>query len=127
MQDARAVQVTVYLRESDQWRGKPLPLAILSYLRTENALAACIVQSVGGISRTSIGYHQPPDFDVGRPLPIVIIFVHTDEHVKRVLPSKEIAAHRLIVRENVVFEQADIARISEQKISARFEPGIVKS
>lgn len=68
MQDARAVQVTVYLRESDQWRGKPLPLAILSYLRTENALAACIVQSVGGISRTSIGYHQPPDFDVGPPI-----------------------------------------------------------
>jgi PII-like signaling protein len=42
-------------------------------------------------------------------LPVVIFFVDTDEHVSRVLPMlKEMAAHRLIVRENVVIEQGNL-------------------
>ena len=37
------------------------------------------------------------------------VFVDTDEHVNRVLPKlKEMAAHRLIVRENVVLEQGNL-------------------
>jgi hypothetical protein len=36
-------------------------------------------------------------------------FVDTDEHVGRVLPRlREMAAHRLIVRENVVIEQGSL-------------------
>ena len=45
----------------------------------------------------------------GGKLPVIIIFVDTDEHVSRVLPTlKEMAAHRLIVRENVVLEQGNL-------------------
>ena len=44
--------------------------------------------------------------DAGGKLPLVIIFVDTEEHVSRVLPKlREMASHRLIVRENVVIEQ----------------------
>jgi PII-like signaling protein len=47
--------------------------------------------------------------DAGGQLPVIIIFVDTDEHVGRVLPTlKEMAAHRLIVRENVVIEQGSL-------------------
>jgi PII-like signaling protein len=47
--------------------------------------------------------------DVGGQLPVVIVFVDTDEHVSRVLPRlKEMAAHRLIVRENIVIEQGNL-------------------
>ncbi len=47
--------------------------------------------------------------DAGGQLPVIIIFVDRDEHVGRVLPKlKEMAAHRLIVRENVVLEQGNI-------------------
>jgi PII-like signaling protein len=47
--------------------------------------------------------------EVGGKLPLIIIFVDTDEHVYRVLPSlKEMAAHRLIVRQNVVLEQGNL-------------------
>jgi len=42
-------------------------------------------------------------------LPLVLTFVDTDEHVSRVLPKlKEMASHRLIVRENVVVEQGSL-------------------
>jgi PII-like signaling protein len=47
--------------------------------------------------------------EVGGKLPVIIIFVDRDEHVNRVLPTlKEMAAQRLIVRENVVLEQGNL-------------------
>ena len=47
--------------------------------------------------------------EAGGELPVVISFVDTDEHVNRVLPKlREMAAHRLIVRENVVIEQGSL-------------------
>jgi uncharacterized protein len=47
--------------------------------------------------------------DAGGKLPLVLVFVDTDEHVNRVLPHlREMAAHRLIVRENVVIEQGSL-------------------
>jgi PII-like signaling protein len=47
--------------------------------------------------------------DAGGNLPLVLTFVDIDEHVQRVLPRlKEMASHRLIVRENVVVEQGSL-------------------
>ncbi|MGH9501796.1 MAG: DUF190 domain-containing protein [Terriglobales bacterium] len=42
-------------------------------------------------------------------LPVIIIFIDTDEHVICVLPKlNALAAHRLIVGENVVLEQGNL-------------------
>jgi PII-like signaling protein len=103
-----AVQVTNYLNESDRWHGKPLHLAILNYLHEENAFAACVFHAVGGfLGRQRVKTSHL--VDAGGKLPVIIIFVDTDEHVSRVLPKlKEMAAHRLIVRENVVLEQGNL-------------------
>ncbi len=47
--------------------------------------------------------------EAGGRLPVIIIFVDTDDHVNRVLPTlKEMAVHRLMVRENVVLEQGNL-------------------
>ena len=105
---AMAVQVTIYLNEADQWRHKPLHMEILNYLHKENAYAATAVHCVAGF----LGRHRVQTshlVEAGGKLPVIIIFVDTDEHVSRVLPTlKEMAAHRLIVRENVVLEQGDM-------------------
>jgi PII-like signaling protein len=108
MPDAMAVQVTIYLNESDKWHSKPLHMAILNYLHDENVFAACTLHAVGGF----LGRHRVKTshlVDAGGKLPVIIIFVDTDEHVSRVLPTlKEMATHRLIVRENVVLEQGNL-------------------
>ena len=103
-----AVQVTIYLNEADQWHHRPLHLAILSYLRKENAYAATAIRCVAGfLGRQLVGTAHLVEAG-GKP-PVIIIFVDTDEHVNRVLPTlKEMAAHRLIVRENVVIEQGSL-------------------
>jgi PII-like signaling protein len=108
MPDQMAVQVTIYLMEGDRWQGRPLHVEILNYLHQENAYAAVAVRAVGGfLGRMRVKSSHL--VDAGGKLPVVIIFVDTDEHVSRVLPKlKEMAAHRLIVRENVVIEQGSL-------------------
>ena len=108
MANGMAVQVTIYLNESDQWHHRPLHAEILNYLRQENVYAAIALHAGAGF----LGRQQVKTshlVDAGGKLPLIIIFVDTDEHVGRVLPKlKEMAAHRLIVRENVVLEQGNL-------------------
>ncbi len=108
MPDAMAVQVTIYLNESDRWQGRPLNMAILNYLHDENVYAATTLHCVAGfLGRQRVRTSHL--VDAGGKLPVIIIFVDTDEHVSRVLPKiKEMAAHRLVVRENVVIEQGNL-------------------
>jgi PII-like signaling protein len=108
MANGMAVQVTIYLNESDQWHHRPLHAEILNYLRQENVYAATALHAAAGF----LGRQQVKTshlVDAGGKLPLIIIFVDTDEHVGRVLRKlKEMAAHRLIVRENVVLEQGNL-------------------
>ncbi len=108
MPDAMAVQVTIYLNEADQWHHRPLHVEILNYLRRENVYAATAIHAVAGF----LGRHRVQTshlVDAGGKLLVIIIFVDTDEHVNRVLPRlKEMAAHRLMVRENVALEQGSL-------------------
>jgi uncharacterized protein len=108
MPNAMAVQVTIYLDEADQWHRRPLHMEILNYLRQENVYAATALHAVAGfLGRQRVKTSRL--VDAGGKLPVIIIFVDTDEHVSRVLPRlKEMAAHRLIVRENVVIEQGNL-------------------
>jgi PII-like signaling protein len=108
MASAMAVQVTMYLNEADQWHRRPLHMEVLNYLRKEGVYAATAVHTVAGF----LGRHKVETshlVDAGGKLPVVITFVDTDEHVSRVLPIlKEMAANRLIVRENVVLEHGNL-------------------
>ena len=108
MEHAMAVQITLYLNEADEWHKRPLHLEILNYLRSENVAGATVFHAVAGF--TGRGRVKTTSLvDAGGRLPLVIIFVDTDEHVQRVLPKlREMAAHRLIVRENVVIEQGSL-------------------
>ena len=103
-----AVQVTMYLCEGDSWHHRPLHLEVLKYLREENVAGAVAFHSLAGFQgrgRLTTAHLV----DAGGNLPIVVTFVDADEHVGRVLPTlREMAAHRLIVRENVVIEQVSL-------------------
>jgi len=96
-----AVQVTLYLNESDKWQD------ILLMLRQENVAGASAFHAVGGFNGRN-RVHTSSLVEAGGDLPVVIVFVDLEEHVGRVLPKlRELAPHRLIVRENVVIEQGN--------------------
>ncbi len=97
-----AVQVTLYLNESDKWQ------QILQMLRAENVAGACAFHAVGGFNGRN-RVHTSKLVETGGDLPVVVIFVDFDEHVQRVMPKLfELAPRRLIVRENVVIEQGSL-------------------
>jgi PII-like signaling protein len=96
-----AVQITLYLNESDEYQRKPLYLAVLNYLREQNVAGAVAFHCVAGFNGR-MRVKTASLVDAGGKLPIVVVFVDTDEHIGRVLPKlQEMASHRLIVRENV--------------------------
>lgn len=94
-----AVQVTMYLNESDKWN------EILRMLRRENVAGASAFHAVAGFNGRN-HVHTSGLVEAGGNLPVVIVFVDFEEHVRRVLPKLfELAPQRLIVRENVRIEQ----------------------
>jgi hypothetical protein len=103
-----AVQVTMYLHEEDEWHRRSLHLEVLKYLREENVFGAVAYHAVAGFMGR-MRLKTATLVDAGGKLPVVVSFVDTDEHIQRVMPRlKEMASHRLIVRENVVVEQGDL-------------------
>ena len=108
MWDTMPVQVTIYLQEDDKWQKRPLYVEILNFLRQENVYAATALHCVAGfVGRQRVKTSHLAD--AGGKLPVILVFVDSDEHVNRVLPQlKEMAAHRLIVRTNAVVEQGSI-------------------
>src|SRR5262245_51281055 len=94
-----AVQVTMYLTESDDWD------QVLRMLRRENVAGASVFHAVAGfLGRNRV--HTASLVEAGGNLPVVVIFVDYEEHISRVLPKLfEMVPHRLIVRENVTIEQ----------------------
>jgi PII-like signaling protein len=97
-----AVQITLYLNESDKWK------QILHMLHHEGVAGACAFHAVGGFNGRN-RVHTSSLVEGGGDLPVVIVFVDFEEHVARVLPKlRELAPHRLIVRENVTVEQGNL-------------------
>jgi PII-like signaling protein len=82
-------------------------MEILNFLRKENVDAATAVPAVAGfLGRQRV--ETAHLVEAGGRMPVIITFVDTDDHVNRVLSTlKEMAAHRLIVRENIVLEQGN--------------------
>ena len=103
-----AVQITIYLSEADTYQRKALHLAILEFLRAENVAGATVFHAVAGFTGRQ-RVKTASLVDAGGKLPLVITFVDASEHIERVLPKlREMAAHRLIVREEVVIEQGSL-------------------
>lgn len=97
-----AVQITMYLNESDKWN------EILQMLRNAGVAGASAFHAVAGFNGRN-RVHTAHLVDAGGNLPVVIVFVDFAEHVDRVLPKLfDLAPHRLIVRENVTIEQGNL-------------------
>jgi PII-like signaling protein len=104
-----AVQISIYLSEADEWQHRPLHLELLKFLREQEIAGAIVLHAVAGF--TGRGRVKTATLvDAGGKLPLVLTFVDTGEHIDRVLPHvKQMAGHRLIVRENVTIESGELA------------------
>jgi PII-like signaling protein len=95
-------RVRIYTGEAGQWRGKPLFLAVLDFLRAEGAAGATVTRGVAGFGATS-RIHTATLFRLSEDLPLVIDWIDTPERVERLLPRlRAMVTAGLITVEDVV-------------------------
>jgi PII-like signaling protein len=105
MRDAMTVDVTMFLREAELWHRWSWRSEILNHQHTENVYTATVPRRFAGfLERQPVWTSQL--VDAGGKLPVFLYSVDADGQVNRLVPTlKEMAAHRLIMREKVVLEQ----------------------
>jgi len=90
-----AVQVTMYLNESDKWD------QILQLLRHECVATAGAFHAVAGFNGSN-PVHTAGLLEAGGVLPVMLVFVDSEERVGLILPKLiKLAPDRLIVRSSV--------------------------
>lgn len=98
---AKAVRVSIYINEADEWHRKPLHLELLRALHAEGIAGGTVLRAVAGF--TARGAVETTSLvDAGGKLPLVIQIIDTAEKVEAVMPTiKRMAGHRLVVRDPV--------------------------
>ncbi len=79
-----AQRLTVYLGESDVWRGQPLHTALLETLRREGFAGATVLRATSGFGAHS-RIHTTSILRLSEDLPLVLELVDTVEQVERAL------------------------------------------
>jgi len=101
MSGQRAARVTIYINEADEWRGRPMHLEILRFLREQGAAGGTVLRAVAGFTQDA-GVVTTSLVDTGGKLPLVIEYVDHPDRVARVLPRlREMLGNRLITIEEV--------------------------
>ena len=98
------MKLSLYINEGDEWHHRPLHLEVLKMFREQGMSGGTVVRAVAGFTAKE-GVHTTSLVDAGGKLPLVIEVVETAENIQRVLPQlKQMAPHRLIIRQPVVVE-----------------------
>jgi len=88
--------VSVYINEGDEWRHRPLHLAILAMLHREGIAGGTVVRGVAGFTGAE-GVHSATLVDAGGKLPLVVQFIDTAARIEQILPQlRDMAPARLI-------------------------------
>jgi CBS domain-containing protein len=92
----KARRVRIYVNEGDKVGWKPAHLAILEFLRRENAQGATVLRGVEGFGATG-QIHVSHLVDVAGDLPIVVEWIDRPDVVERLMPRlKELVPRGLI-------------------------------
>jgi CBS-domain-containing membrane protein/PII-like signaling protein len=85
-QQGAALQIWMFLKESDQWHGRPLALAILEFLHQQGVAGATVLRGSAGFGAHG-QLHTAMLVELAGNLPVVVTFIDRAERVERVLPQ----------------------------------------
>lgn len=93
--------VRIFIGESDRWHGQPLANALVERLRKEGFAGATVLRGLAGFGARSV-VHTAHLLELSQDLPLVIVVVDTEEHVKRLEPIlEEMVSDGLVTLEKV--------------------------
>lgn len=96
-------RLIVYVTESEQWRGKPVYMALVEAAREHGINGATVIRGIEGFG---IGegkkIHTARMLELSSELPILIIIVDAENTIEKFLPIvKEIVKKGLVTLENI--------------------------
>ena len=116
----KAKRVRIYLSEGEKVGHQSAWLAMLEYLRRENAQGATLLRGVSGFGATG-HIHTPHLIDVVQDLPVILEWIDAPETVERFLPRlKEMTSRGLITVEDteIVFHRTNPIRDLPRELTA---------
>lgn len=109
---ATVKRIRIYLSDGDRLGAKPTYLAVVEYLRRENARGATVLRAIagfGGSGRIRVGESLD-----GANLPLVVEWMDAPGRVERILPGvKALVPHAPITAEDVQVLQGEAVDVRE--------------
>ncbi|HTS81161.1 MAG TPA: DUF190 domain-containing protein [Myxococcaceae bacterium] len=119
--EGRGKRVRIYVNEGDKVGHQSADIAILTFLRRENAAGATVFRAIEGFGGHG-EIHTARLVDVAPALPMVIEWIDSEERVDRLLPKvKELVPRGLITvdpTEVVLYEPYPVRRVSSHLTAA---------
>lgn len=84
LMEKKAKRLSIYIGESDHWRGKPLYVALLETLRTHGTAGATVTRGLAGFGAHSV-VHTATILRLSMDLPLIIHVIDTPEKINAVL------------------------------------------
>jgi CBS-domain-containing membrane protein len=86
LRQGKAQMLTIYLGESDQWRGRSLYVAIIQLLREQGGAGATVTRAVAGYG-AGARLHEQKGFQWSSDAPLIISVVDQPARLQRVIPQ----------------------------------------
>jgi uncharacterized protein len=103
----RALRLTVFIGEDDQWHHKPLYHEIVRRARAMGLAGATVLRGFEGYGAKSL-IHTTRLLSLTEDLPLVIVIVDTEDRVRGFLPQLE----ELAIEGMVVLDEVEVLRYS---------------
>jgi PII-like signaling protein len=102
--------VRIFIKETDQYEGRPLYLALLETLKREGVRGGTALRGIAGFGAHS-ELHTDRILRLTHDLPVVVEAVDTDENIHAVLPALE----GMIDSGLITFEHVEVIRYAHPK------------
>ena len=100
-----ALRVTVLIGEHDTWHHKPLYSEIVHRARAAGLAGASVFRGIEGFGASSL-IHTSRLLSLSEDLPVAIVIVDTEEHVRSFLPQLD----ELVTEGLVILDDCEVIR-----------------
>ncbi|WP_371552144.1 DUF190 domain-containing protein [Streptomyces sp. NBC_00554] len=101
----RALRVTIFIGENDTWHRKPLYTEIVHRARAAGIAGASVFRGIEGFGASSL-IHTSRLLSLSEDLPVAVVIVDTEEHVRAFLPTLD----ALVTEGLVILDDCEVIR-----------------